>query len=82
MSLAYKRMFYYEVMEHYDGEDDAPEPFGDYLADRVIRHGDLVELKWLDGRYAYTVKVFAIHGGTLHVRKVEDPGPTPGHNED
>ena len=67
----------YEVVEHFDG-DNAPEPFGDYLASGKIIKGDVITLKWLDGRNAYDVQVFDIMGGTLHVRAVPKAGKDNG----
>lgn len=64
----------YEVVEHYPdipGEDHmCPEPFGTYLHDvsaGTVKISDIVQLKWLDGRDAYTARVEHIRSGVLHV---------------
>lgn len=60
----------YSVIEHYPNASDAPEPFGTYL--HPVEHvapevGDVILLRWLDGRGAYNVEITEIRGMTLHV---------------
>lgn len=67
-------MIAYEIVEHF--AEDPPEPFGTYLHD--MRHssprpGDEIQLKWLDGRLAYRVRIDRVDGLTLHVTH-------PGHS--
>lgn len=55
----------YMVIEHY--ADDACEPFGTYLHDGdPPRQGDMIQLKWLDGRDAHRVMVDRVTGFTIH----------------
>lgn len=61
-------VFGYRVVEHYD--DEAPEPFGGYFGSPDVKAGDEIQLKWLDGRDAYMVKVVERDDMTLHVRAV------------
>lgn len=58
--------FGYSVIEHY--EDEGPEPFGFYFGTPDVKPGDVIQLKWLDGRDAYRVKVSSRDGMTLHVK--------------
>ncbi len=65
----------YNVIEHWDrsagGEDFAPEPFGTYHHNAGLpepRVGDVILLRWLDGRPAYRVKIIQIEGATLHTK--------------
>lgn len=51
-------MIGYSVIETY--EDEVPEPFGGYWAEREPNAGDIIQLKWLNGRDAYKVKVLRV----------------------
>lgn len=55
----------FRVIEHFD--NDPPEPFGSVVLAATPRPGDIVQLKWLDGRDAYSVRVDSVSGSTLHV---------------
>jgi hypothetical protein len=60
----------YSVIEHYPNASDAPEPFGTYLhpAEHGLpKAGDVILLRWLDGRGAYNVEITEIQEMTLHV---------------
>jgi hypothetical protein len=65
----------YDVIEHYP--DDPPEAFGDYFhpAEQPLHVGDVITLRWLDGRQAYPVRIELIRDGRLHVMACETPKP-------
>ena len=60
----------YEIIEHYRDADSAPEPFGFQMfpVTSPPRVGDVVMLRWLDGKDAYRVQVERVSGYVLHVR--------------
>jgi len=60
--------FGYRVIEHYP--DEPPEPFGGYEGSPNVKAGDMIQLKWLDGRDAYKAKVVSRDEMTLHVESV------------
>jgi hypothetical protein len=59
--------FEYLVIEHY--VDEPPDEFGHvtFAADQQPKVGDVVMLRWLDGRDAYRVRVDRIDNMRLHV---------------
>ncbi len=63
--------FSYDVIEHFPGHEDPPEPFGTYMSPGAVTRNDIIQLKWLDGRDAYKVRVDLIRNGTLHVMDVK-----------
>lgn len=69
--------FVFHVVEEYD--DAAPEDFGGYLAYEFPAPGDVVQLKWLDGRDAYRVRVkrVLVDDFVLRVEKFEDAVTQP-----
>lgn len=68
----------FNVVEEYD--DAAPEDFGGYVAGAVSAPGDVVQLKWLDGKDAYKVRVVRVllEDLVLRVKKLEDLAPVGG----
>ncbi len=61
----------YDVIEHFD--DEPPEPFGVYLRSMYEvppKVGNVISLRWLDGRHAYYATIESIDEFTLHVRDV------------
>lgn len=61
----------YRVIEHYDDDNGPPEPFGFVALAVHPNPGDVVKLKWLDGRDAYDVRVLYLKGNhTMHVKAV------------
>lgn len=60
----------YAVIEVFD--DNPSEPFGDYLSDKILRVGDIIQLRWLDGTPAYKVKVLEIdHCDRIKVKAIK-----------
>lgn len=62
----------FTVIEEYD--DAAPENFGSYLAEAVPAPGDVIQLKWLDGRDAHRARVESVlmDDLVLRVAKLEE----------
>jgi len=63
-------VFGYRVIEHDPSGEEAPETFGGYVGSPDVKVGDVIQLKWLDGRDAYKAKVTARDEMTLHVESV------------
>lgn len=64
----------YEVIEHY--ADEPPEPYGHYLHETSspsLGIGDVIELRWLDGKAAYNVQIEKMRNGVLHVVSTNKP---------
>jgi hypothetical protein len=82
----------HDVIEHFpprdpddpNSEETPPEPFGEYLhaTERgPLRIGDVIMLKWTDGRDAYRVRITYIRNGTLFVRHDDPSDIAPGELE-
>lgn len=57
----------FRVVEYSDGEP--PETFGFVQLTSIPKPGDVVQLRWLDGRDAHGVRVDRVNDFTLHVRR-------------
>jgi hypothetical protein len=69
MKIGLEIQYGYDVIEHYT--DEPPEDFGSYThPEGEPKIGEVILLRWLDGRPAHEATIIAIAGSTLHVRKV------------
>ena len=55
-------LYEYKVTEHYDDKESCPEDFGFVQLDHLAKVGEIIQLKWLDGRNAYKLLVDWIDG--------------------